>query len=135
MKEVSITEAWAKKYPEQIVFAVSCDETGKPNIIPLGWSMPTSHQPPLVAISVGNTRYSYKLISKTKEFVLSFPSEKMSKEVMFCGTHSGQDIDKFKETGLTALPAKTVKPPLIKECIVNFECKVVSELKTGDHTI
>jgi len=28
-----------------------------------------------------------------------------------------------------------VKPPLIKECIANIECKVVGNLDTGDHTI
>jgi len=28
-----------------------------------------------------------------------------------------------------------VKPPLIKECVVNLECKLVGQLDTGDHTI
>ncbi|MBM4081813.1 MAG: hypothetical protein FJ278_19060, partial [Planctomycetes bacterium] len=35
----------------------------------------------------------------------------------------------------TPLPASLVKPPLIKECIVNLECKLVGQLDTGDHTI
>lgn len=54
---------------------------------------------------------------------------------MYCGTHSGREVDKFKETGLTPLPSKYVAPPLIKEGVVNMECKVMGELRTGDHTI
>ncbi|MCD5417209.1 flavin reductase family protein, partial [Candidatus Bipolaricaulota bacterium] len=53
----------------------------------------------------------------------------------YCGTHSGRDVNKFKELGLTAMTARIVSPPLIDKCIVNMECKVVDQLDTGDHTI
>ncbi|MCD5390998.1 flavin reductase family protein [candidate division NPL-UPA2 bacterium] len=135
MREVSVSEVWKRKYPEPVVLVTSVDEKGKPNIIALGWSMPTSFEPPMLAISVGKTRYSHKLISEGKEFVLAFPQEGMKDEVLYCGTHSGRKVDKFKETGLTAQPAKEVRPPLMEECLVNMECKVVGELDTGDHTI
>jgi len=48
---------------------------------------------------------------------------------------SGKYYDKFKETGLTPLPARNVKPPIIKECVAHLECKLRSEFTTGDHTI
>ncbi len=135
MREVSISEVWAKKYPERVVIALTCDEKGKVNLIPLGWCMQTSFNPPLIAISVGITRYSHRLLEKTGEFVLSFPNKNMGKEVYFCGTHSGKDTDKLKETGLKTRPAKFIRPPLLAECPINLECKVVNSLRTGDHTI
>lgn len=135
LREVTAEEAWLRKYPERTVLAVSIDKKGKPNIITLGWNMPTSMTPPMAAISVGLTRYSHKLIHEGKEFVLVFPSIEMEEEVMYCGTYSGRDVDKFKETGLTPVPAKYVRSPLIEEGVVNMECKVVGELRTGDHTI
>ena len=136
MKEVQPQEAFQKKYPEQVVLVVTWDEkNNRPNIITLGWSMQTSFNPPMIAISVGKTRHSHGLISKTKEFVLCFPTEKMEKEVLFCGSTSGSQTDKFKEIGLTPIPSKKVKPPLIKECLACFECKVAGILDTGDHTI
>jgi len=135
MKEVSIEEAWEQRYPEGIVLVTCVDEKGRPNIIPLGWSMKTSFDPPMVAISVGKTRYSHRLISKQREFVLAFPGEDLKDEVLYCGTHSGKDVDKFKQTGLAALKAKEISPPLIEQCLANMECKVVGELDTGDHTI
>jgi flavin reductase (DIM6/NTAB) family NADH-FMN oxidoreductase RutF len=135
LREVTADEAWLRKYPERTVLAVSADEAGRPNIIALGWNMPTSSNPPMAVISVGVTRHSHRLIHEGGAFVLVFPSIEIKEAVMYCGTHSGREVDKFKETGLTPLPSKYVAPPLIKEGVVNMECKVMGELRTGDHTI
>ena len=121
--------------PSRIVLAVSIDESDKPNIIVLGWKMQTSINPPMVAISIGKTRYSHGLLLRSGEFVLAIPGRDLAEEVLYCGTHSGRDVDKFKETNLTAISASKVRPPLIKECIANIECKIVGNLDTGDHTI
>lgn len=49
---------------------------------------------------------------------------------------SGRDgIDKFKEFGLTTLPSKYVAPPIIAECPMNLECKVVDFHPVGDHDL
>ncbi|MEM2848870.1 MAG: flavin reductase family protein [Candidatus Bathyarchaeia archaeon] len=135
LREVSVEEAWRRKYPERTVLVVSTSGEGRPNIITLGWNMPTSVRPPMVAISIGVSRYSHKLISEGGEFVLAFPSEDMENAILFCGTYSGRDVDKFKATGLTPVKAKYVKPPLIAEATVNMECRVVNSIRTGDHTI
>jgi flavin reductase (DIM6/NTAB) family NADH-FMN oxidoreductase RutF len=135
LREVSVAEAWLRKYPERTVLAVSTDTNGRPNIIALGWNMPTSNRPPMAAISVNHHSLSHRLIHEGGEFVLVFPSREMESAVIYCGTHSGREVDKFKETGLTPLKAKHVKPPLIAEAVVNMECKVIGELATGDHTI
>ena len=97
--------------------------------------MQTSINPPMVAISIGKTRYSHGLLLRSGEFVLAIPGRDLAEEVLYCGTHSGRDVDKFKETNLTAISASKVRPPLIKECIANIECKIVGNLDTGDHTI
>lgn len=39
------------------------------------------------------------------------------------------------KTSFKIRPAKFIKPPLIEDAVANFECKVVSQLDTGDHTI
>ena len=51
------------------------------------------------------------------------------------GRKSGRDVDKFQETGLTAIPAQVVKAPLIAECWGHIECKVVKEVDVGVHTM
>jgi len=44
-------------------------------------------------------------------------------------------VDKFKEYNIETLKSKYVKPPLIKDAVACFECKVRGKLVTGDHTI
>ena len=89
----------------------------------------------MVAISIGNQRYSHGCIEFCKEFVLCFPSKNQKKEAWFCGKNSGKNVDKFKESGFKKAPSKIVKPPLIKDSTVAYECKVVKKVQTGDHTL
>ena len=136
MKRISPYLAWKKcRYPERTVLVVTKSETGRDNIMTAGWNMTTSNDPPLLAISIGLTRYSHQLIDETEEFVVSFPSECTEDAVQYCGSHSGRDVDKFKETGLTKVPSSFVKPPLIGEAVVNMECRLFKKMRTGDHTI
>ncbi len=135
MREVTVGQAFKRKYPEQVALALSVDSAGVPDIITLGWAMPTSNQPPMVAISVGHTRHSHELITAGREYVLAFPGPELAEASLFCGTKSGRDVNKVKELGLRTFPAKLVKPPLLGGCVANFEVRVTGEFVTGDHTI
>jgi len=135
MRQVAFADAIKRKYPEQIVLAVSVDDKDQPDVITLGWAMPTSGRPPMLAISVGHTRYSHELIEKGGEFVLAFPSIQLAEACMVCGSTSGRDTDKLKAANLRTEPARVVRPPLLQGCLANFECKVRGKLVSGDHTI
>jgi len=80
-------------------------------------------------------RYSHELITETKEFVVNIPTMDIIKETLFCGKRTGKLHDKFKETRLTPLPAKMVRPPIIKECVAHLECKLHQHIVIGDHTL
>jgi len=135
MIEAGWSEAIRRKYPEPVVLVVSCDSEGKPNVMPAGWSMVASGRPPMLAISIGHGRYTHDLIEETNEFVLVFPSEEMKSLIEYTGSCSGRDIDKFAKYDIEAIKSKHVKPPLIKDAVACFECKVRGKLVTGDHTI
>jgi len=118
------------------VVLLSCGYEGKNNITTLAWNMPLGHNPALMAISITSKRYSYDLLKKSGEFVINVPGIELFKEVVYCGTNSGRDVGKFKETKLTADKANKLKhAPLIKECIGHLECKVHSEREVGDHIL
>jgi flavin reductase (DIM6/NTAB) family NADH-FMN oxidoreductase RutF len=132
---VAISSAYRLLHPMHTVLVSCVGKAGKPNIITLAWAMPTSISPPMVAISIAPRRHSHALIEKSKEFAVNIPTIDMLDETSFCGTASGRNHDKFKETGLTPLPANKVKAPLIKECVANLECKLRTQCTSGDHTI
>jgi flavin reductase (DIM6/NTAB) family NADH-FMN oxidoreductase RutF len=49
----------------------------------------------------------------------------MAKKAVVCGNFSGRKIDKYKVFGFIQATASFVKAPLIDECYINIECKVV----------
>ncbi len=134
-EETFWAEAIKLASPHFYALVTSVDKNGRPNVMGLSWWMFTSVNPPLAAIAVGQARYSHQCLEGCKEFVLCFPSEAQKDGAWFCGTKSGRNYDKFKESGLKAVPATKVSPPLIEGAMLAFECKVVQELDVGDHTI
>lgn len=115
---------------------VSCvGKAAKPNITTLSWAMPTSIDPPLIAISLSPKHHSHKLIEESAEFIVNIPTLELLQAVYACGSLTGRNFDKFKKTNLTPIPAKKVKAPAIRECIAHLECKVVSQFAAGDHTV
>jgi flavin reductase (DIM6/NTAB) family NADH-FMN oxidoreductase RutF len=121
-------------YPRHTVL-VTCGGKDRKNIITIGWSMPVSINPPMIAISVHPRRYSYELIRDSKEFVVNVPTAELKDATLHIGKTSGRGHDKFSELGLTPISGKTVSTPAIKECVASLECKLVNEIKTGDHFI
>lgn len=123
----------ASPYPYTLV--VTVDKGGKPNVMGVSWWTFTCLQPPMIAISIGHGRYTHECLESCPEFVLCFPSEGQAKAAWLCGTRSGREIDKFAETKLRTVPAKVVRPPIIDDCTVAYECKVVGRMECGDHTL
>ena len=118
------------------VMLISCaDKKGSKNLITLAWVSKVCAEPPMLAIAVRSSRYSYQMIKETGEFVVNVPTEPIMRQVDFCGNKSGKDMDKFKETGLTPESASKVKAPIVKECPANFECKVRQSVHLGSHDL
>ena len=135
MREASLREFRAHcARPERIVWAVA-EHGDRRSICPLGWKMNTSGSPTMMAVSVAPQRFTHDLIVSSGEFVLAWPGEDLAEATMYCGTHSGRDVDKFRETGLNPGRGTHVRAPLVRECIANLECRLAGRMTTGDHTI
>ncbi len=123
-------------YPTPAALITSVAADGRPNIITLGEVFNLSlRTPTIVGIAVGKARYSHELISRSREYVVNLPPTALLEKVDQCGSVSGRHVDKFAAFGLTALPASVVSPPLIAECPVNIECRVIAIEEIGDHDL
>jgi len=118
-------------FPVVIAVAGEGDEA---NPITLAMVHVFSFDPPMVGIGINPGRHTHGLIKALREFVVALPRHTMAQETLETGTLSGRDGWKWPKVGLTPVPSQEVRPPSIKECPVNLECKVVHELETGDHT-
>jgi len=122
-------------HPYSTTLVTCCDKEGKTNIVTMAWVIPLSVEPPLVGMSIRQTRYSYGLIRETGEFVVNVAPYELAKQALVCGRRSGRDLDKFAATGLTAGKARNVQPPIIEECLGFLECRMADDIETGDHRL
>jgi len=125
----------ASKHPAKVALAIVKDKNDKYNMITLEWFMRTSIKPPMFAISIGHTRYSHECLQDVRFFNLCLPSKEMAKVSKICGSKSGRDIDKFEETGVEWFAGRLAKLPILKDAKANFECKIITQVRSGDHTI
>jgi len=100
------------------------------------WVMPVSREPPIVAVAIAKTRFTYELIVRSKEFSLNIlPKEYLSK-IHFLGTVSGRDFaNKISAAGLTMTEAKKISSPIISESLAVAECILLRDIEAGDHDI
>ncbi|TVR40458.1 MAG: flavin reductase family protein [Bacteroidia bacterium] len=116
--------------PQKIMFPcpttlVVTGSMEKANIVTIAWVSLLTSKPPTLGISVGTRGFSGEEIKANKDFTVNIATVSIMTEADFCGIRSGRDLDKFAETGLTKMPSKVVRSPIIKECPLNLECKLV----------
>jgi len=119
-------EVTCRKLRQGGLLLTSVSADGKPNAMTIGWGLLGwfYHGNPMWVVAVAPARYTFKLLDEVAEFVVAVPSDAIAEAVAFCGKESGRNMDKFKATGLTPIPSVHVKPPSIKECVANFECRI-----------
>ncbi len=131
--EVPVSRANRLVNSGNVILVTSCYKDKK-SIITIAWHSPISIKPPALGIAIGKERFSAELIKNSNEFIVNIPSWNLLEPMLYCGTHSGRDVDKFKETGLTPQKAeKLINTPKIKECIGAIECSVIDYIEVGDH--
>ena len=134
MEKVTL-ETNALLVPAPVILLSSVGEAGSPNIMSVSWASVACATPPMVSVAIRAERLTYSLIRETGEFVLNIPSASLLRAVDFCGTVSGQNLDKFAKAGLTPVPGLKVRAPLVRECPINLECVVRQSLVLGSHVL
>ncbi|MDD3478348.1 MAG: flavin reductase family protein [Candidatus Izemoplasmatales bacterium] len=90
---------------------------------------------PIFVVLVRDNRATYSLLEQSKVFTVSVPTNNPLKQaIAICGTKSLRDFDKFERCSLTKIPGRKVPVPIIGECGLHYECKVVYQqtLSRGD---
>ena len=123
------------KNPAKIACAITMDDNGKFNSIALEWFMRTSITPPMFAISIAHKRYSYNCLMNNRFFNLIFPASHQYNFVNVSGFESGRDVDKFSLIDDLWFTGNFNGLPILHESAACFECKVISQIRSGDHTI
>lgn len=132
MREVMYNE-----YANEVLQAVSkgaflsVSAEGVDNTMTIGWgAVSFMWRKPVFVAMVRYSRYTYELLEKTDTFTVSVPfasRDDLREALKICGTLSGRDCDKWQQAGITKLPANKVKAPLVGECDLHYECKIIGK--------
>lgn len=127
MRKLALQKAFMLLEPGPVLLVATADGRKK-NLMTISWHMVMDFTPRF-AILTGPWNYSFDTLIKNKECVIAIPTVDLAQKVVGIGTCSGKDTDKFSKFELTSCKAKSVKAPLVKECLANIECKVVDYIE------
>lgn len=99
------------------------------NTMTIGWTLiGYAWQRPVLMVLVRTSRHTFKFIDKAADFTVTVPTTDLHDALMFCGTKSGRDVDKYKACNLVLAESCKVLSPIISTPAIQFECKIL--LKT-----
>ncbi|GEM_PF-918270 len=114
------------------VTVVSTKLDTKINALTVAWVSRVSYSPPLVMISIGKTRYSHDMIKESGVFAVNVLSADDIETARHFGLKSGRKTDKFEGF---RYGTKATGSPVLDDCMAWMDCRVVSKLDAGSHTI
>jgi len=122
-------------HPMPAVLVGTYDEDGTPNAMTAAWSVTCCMQPPCVGVAVRKERLTFLNIERTGAFTINVPSTKQAAHVDYVGIVSGKnEKDKLERIGMETEKADRVEAPLLVDCPVCIECRLVDSLAIGTHT-
>jgi len=124
--------AFSQHYPKVAVI-VTASSGGKDNAMTVAWHSSISVNPPLYGVSISPKRFTYQLITESKEFGINFiPLEKASLAAFVGGT-SGKEMDKFERLNMKKEKPLKTGVPILKDAYAAYECKLVDSKAYGEH--
>jgi flavin reductase (DIM6/NTAB) family NADH-FMN oxidoreductase RutF len=132
--------AKVKLNPQPLLFPVpsvlvGANVGGKPNFMTAAWCGVACSDPPMLSVALQRSRYTYKGIRENMSFSINVPSVDQVKETDYCGMKNGAEVDKVSVCRFKIFYAGLKTAPLIEQCPVNLECKVVHILDLGSHML
>lgn len=105
---------------------------GKPNYATVG-AYGVVSQNPVLYISLKNSHRTTAGVEENGFFSVNIPSAGLINETDYCGMVSGNKVDKSEV--FESFYDEAGKAPMIKECPVNYLCKVIQTIPIFDFTM
>ncbi len=114
---------------------IGANVDGKPNFMTAAWGGIANSDPPMAAVAIRPSRYTHKGVKQNMTFSVNIPSTDLAREADYCGITPGAKVDKIKACQFEVFYGKLGNAPLIEQCPINLECKVMHTLELGSHTL
>ena len=123
--------------PRPVCFASTIDSQGNVNLSPFSFFNIFSSNPPVVIFSPArrvrdnSTKHTLQNVLEVPEVVINIVTYDIVQQASLASCDYAKGVDEFVKAGFTKQPATMVKPPMVKECKVKLECKVLEVKPLG----
>ena len=119
-------------YPRPALL-VGTNVNDKPNFMAVGGGGVVNAKPPMFGIPIQHRHHTLVGIRQNMTFSVNTPSVDQVKELDYCGIVSGRNADKAAVCGFEVFYGTLETAPMIEQCPLNHECRVLHILNTGSH--
>jgi flavin reductase (DIM6/NTAB) family NADH-FMN oxidoreductase RutF len=143
--DLTQTPDWRSSYqllisvvnPRPIALVSTVTPEGHHNLAPFSFFNLVSGNPPVAMFCPslrrnGHEKDTLRAARATHEFVIAVVTEAIIDQAVACGADLAPGQSEFDFSGLTATPARRVKPALVAESPVNLECTLRQVISLGD---
>ena len=120
-------------YPRPTLL-VGANVDGKANFMAVGGGGVANGEPPMIGVPIRHHCYTLKGIRQNLTFSVNTPSVDLESETDYCGITSGAKVVKVEVCQFKVFYGNLETAPLIEQCPVNLECRVVHILNLGSHS-
>lgn len=123
--------------PRPIAFASTIDQAGRPNLSPFSFFNVFGVNPPVLVFSPSRrgrdntTKHTFENVKEVPEVVVNVVTFDMAQRVSDSSADFPKGVNEFEMTGFTMQPSELVRPFRVKESPVQFECRVMQVIETG----
>lgn len=120
-----------KHIPYPLALLTVC-HLGKKNGMPISWVAQVSSDPLLIVAAVKDIRFSHDMVKESGRFALVFLD---ADQLDLVAKFKDKDPDKEKKFAGLKAGATPSGCPVLEDSLGWLECKVISAIKPGDHTL
>lgn len=143
IKLSSLTPAQTQNYlqhaiaPRPICFASTIDKEGNVNLSPFSFFNMFSANPPIVVFSPArrvrdnSSKHTLENVMEVPEVVINMVDFDMVHQMSLSSCEYPKGTNEFVKAGFTEQQSTIVKPPMVKESKIKFECKVNQIIPLG----
>jgi flavin reductase (DIM6/NTAB) family NADH-FMN oxidoreductase RutF len=122
-------ETWDRLFANvgQLAMITSVDGAGRVNAATFATCVRVVHEPVHIAFTTSTYKHTWRNVQATGQFTVNLAAfeRPLLEKACILGLPFDDGVNELEKAGLTALPARRVKPPRIEECRRHFECELV----------
>ncbi|MFM9837952.1 MAG: flavin reductase family protein [Cyclobacteriaceae bacterium] len=123
--------------PRPIAFVSSIDREGRVNLSPFSFFNMFSMNPPILIFSPSRrvrnntTKHTLENVQEVPEVTINIVNYKMVQQTSLASCDFPKGVNEFIKAGFREVASTKVKPPMVGESHVSFECKVNQVIPLG----